>query len=140
MKTRKGVSSILGTILIISITLALGGLLFGYSRGLFNNLSTNENLYTQYELLSSTGGFGYLQYTLKNNGNVALHVEYIDITGNGTNDRIPINIILQPGEEVQNLTAISNIVSGNYYSVVVIAQTQNGQLYDTISNVLAVNQ
>ncbi|WP_252896511.1 archaellin/type IV pilin N-terminal domain-containing protein [Metallosphaera hakonensis] len=58
-------SSILGTILIISITLALGGLLFGYSRGLFNNLSTNENLYTQYELLSSTGGFGYLQYTLK---------------------------------------------------------------------------
>ncbi|WP_252896467.1 hypothetical protein [Metallosphaera hakonensis] len=67
-------------------------------------------------------------------------MEYIDITGNGTNDRIPINIILQPGEEVQNLTAISNIVSGNYYSVVVIAQTQNGQLYDTISNVLAVNQ
>ncbi|MEM3367160.1 MULTISPECIES: pilin subunit UpsA [Metallosphaera] len=139
MKQKKGVSSILGTILIISITLALGGLLYGYSKGLFSNLSTNENLYTQYDLLSSSN-IGFLQYTLKNQGNVALHVEYIKIVGNNTSQEIPVNAVIEPGQEIQNISQVSNIIPGDYYSVIVVAQSPNGQLYDTVSNVLAVSQ
>ncbi|MEM0174773.1 MAG: archaellin/type IV pilin N-terminal domain-containing protein [Metallosphaera sp.] len=140
MKIRKGVSSILGTILIISITLALGALLFGYSKGLFDNLTVNESLYTQFELLSSSSnGMGFLEYTIKNTGNVALHIDLIKIIGNKT-DIININSTIQPGEEIQNITQVGSIVSGNYYTVLVIAQTQSGQQYDTVSNVLAVSE
>lgn len=139
LKQKKGVSSILGTILIISITLALGGLLYGYSKGLFSNLSTNENLYTQYNLLSSSN-IGFLQYTLKNQGNVALHVEYIKIVGNNTNQIISVDTVIEPGQEIQNISQVSNIIPGNYYSIIVVAQTPNGQLYDSVSNVLAVSQ
>ncbi|BCS91803.1 hypothetical protein L3N51_00316 [Metallosphaera sp. J1] len=139
LKQKKGVSSILGTILIISITLALGGLLYGYSKGLFSNLSTNEDLYTQYNLLSSSN-IGFLQYTLKNQGNVALHVEYIKIVGNNTNQIISVDTVIEPGQEIQNISQVSNIIPGNYYSIIVVAQTPNGQLYDSVSNVLAVSQ
>ncbi|BBL48258.1 MAG: hypothetical protein QXX62_03840 [Metallosphaera sp.] len=48
--------------------------------------------------------------------------------------------MIEPGQEIQNISQVSNIIPGDYYSVIVVAQSPNGQLYDTVSNVLAVSQ
>ncbi|QKR00997.1 hypothetical protein GWK48_04205 [Metallosphaera tengchongensis] len=141
MRSKKAVSSILGTILIISITLALGGLLYGYSKGLFGNLSTNEDLTTNFQLQVTPAG-SYLLYSLKDDGNVALHLEYIVLNGSNLPKpyKININETLQPGQQIQNVTWIpGTLVSGNYYTVIVYAILQNGQIYDTISSVLAAS-
>lgn len=135
-RMRRGVSSIMGTILILSITLALGGLLFSYSKGLFGNLTSNVLVDTQYSLVVSPSGQSFLQYNIKNDGNVALHIVAIQVN----NQNLTINYILQPGQMVQGVKLVGNLTSGNYYPVITYAVTSNGQVYTSISNVLAGEQ
>ncbi|WP_245544651.1 pilin subunit UpsA [Metallosphaera yellowstonensis] len=130
---RKGISSIMGTILILSITLALGGLLYGYSKGLFDNLTSNVQVEDQFNLVVTPSGQGFIQYNIKNAGNVALHLETIQVNG----QNVTLNYILQPGQSVQGVREINNLTAGNYYPVIVYALTTNGQSYTSVSTVLA---
>lgn len=145
VRMRKGVSSIMGTILVISITLALGALLFSYSKGLFQNLSQDTNVATSAQIISPTGGVPVLNVQVDNTGNVALKISSVLITGNTTDVQIPVNSMIYPGQSysrvfVLNQSLIGNnqqIVAGNYYTVIFYMTTQGNHDFTQVQTVLA---
>ncbi|BFH74422.1 hypothetical protein SJAV_23660 [Sulfurisphaera javensis] len=140
MKYAKGISSILGTVIVLAITIALGTLLYAYANGMFGNLTQNVNVNAQAEIIvNPSTNQSYLQYSLTNDGNIQVTITEILINGNST----PLNsgnIILNPGQTYQNVTKIQsgiNIQPGSYYTVIFLGKTATGKPFSISLNVLA---
>ena len=111
-KSRKGISSILGTVIVLAITIALGALLYAYSQGMFGNLTQNVNVNAQAQIIvNPSSGNAYLQLTLTNNGNT--NVEISNVTVNDIAVPNASGISLQPGQTYQNVFTLSgNFTAG----------------------------
>ena len=134
-KSKKGLSSILGTVIVLAITIALGALLYAYANGMFGNLTQNVNVAAQAQLIvnPSTGG-AYLQYSLTNNGNIKVNITSISINGKS----VTAGISLNPGETYQNVVTLTgNFTPGTYYTVIFQGQTSTGKAFSIAENVLA---
>ena len=138
----KGISSILGTVIVLAITIALGGLLYAYSNGMFSNLTQNANVNAQAQIIvNPSTGQAYLQYSLTNNGNLQVNITSIDI---GNQPIKTVNIVLNPGESYQNVTTLPSTANsnatfqaGSYYTVIFIGHTATGKPFSIALNVLA---
>ncbi|MCH4814319.1 MAG: archaellin/type IV pilin N-terminal domain-containing protein [Saccharolobus sp.] len=140
LKKRKGLSSILGTVIVLAITLVLGGLLYAYSNGLFSSLTQNTSLQTQLSIyVNPNTGQAYLQYYISNTGNTQIYLNSIVILNGTKNIVISLtNDLLQPGESIQNITSINGkITAGQYYTVEIVGNLPNGKPYSVVQNVLA---
>ncbi|QXJ27272.1 UV-induced pilin subunit [Saccharolobus shibatae B12] len=140
LKKRKGLSSILGTVIVLAITLVLGGLLYAYSNGLFSSLTQNTSLQTQLSIYVNPNiGQAYLQYYISNTGNTQIYLNSIVILNGTKNIVISLtNDLLQPGESIQNITSINGkITAGQYYTVEIVGNLPNGKPYSVVQNVLA---
>ncbi|WCM37943.1 hypothetical protein GO599_11075 [Sulfolobus islandicus] len=140
LKKRKGLSSILGTVIVLAITLVLGGLLYAYSNGLFSSLTQNTSLQTQLSIyVNPNTGQAYLQYYISNTGNTQIYLNSIVILNGTKNIVISLNNdLLQPGQSIQNITSISGkITAGQYYTVEIVGNLPNGKPYSVVQNVLA---
>ena len=74
-KSKRGLSSILGTVIVLAITIALGGLLYAYSNGMFGNMTQNANVNAQAQLIVNIStNQSYLQFSLQNNGNIQVQM------------------------------------------------------------------
>lgn len=135
MKVKKGVSPILATVLLIAITLALGGLLYAYVNGMFNNLAQTVSVNAQAEIIANpSNGESYLQYTLKNDGNIQVTITKIIVE----NEAMNVNIVLTPGETYQNVTSLNgNYQAGVYYTVIFQGQSATGKPVSIALDVLA---
>ncbi|MCY0860362.1 MAG: hypothetical protein OWQ54_08020 [Sulfolobaceae archaeon] len=139
---RKAISSIMGTIIVLAITLALGGLLYAYTQGLFNNLTQNVNVVTQYNLIvNPASSQAYLEVNLQNNGNIRVNVTSISIISGNSNFTYNFkDLVLQPGQTYQTIIPINSSISitaGNYYTVILTGVLPNGKPYTSVQNVLA---
>lgn len=134
---KKGVSSILGTVIVLAITIALGGILYAYVNGMFNNISQVTEVNAQVELVvNPTTGEAVLQYTLSNSGTIAVNITSISVNGK----TIPVSIELQPGTTVQNTTVLQgSYVAGQYYTVIISGHTATGKPLSVAENVLATD-
>ena len=141
-KKTKGISSILGTVIVLAITIALGALLYAYANGMFSNLTQNANVNAQAQIIvNPSTDQAYLQYSLINNGNLQVNITSIEI------DNQPIksvNIVLNPGETYQNITMLTTTANpsitfqaGSYYTVIFIGHTATGKPFSIALNVLA---
>ncbi|AKA73456.1 hypothetical protein SULI_05565 [Saccharolobus solfataricus] len=140
LKKRKGLSSILGTVIVLAITLVLGGLLYAYSNGLFSSLTQNASLQTQVSIyVNPNTGQAYIQYYISNTGSTQIYLSSIQILNGTRNIIIPLNNnLLQPGQTVQNITSINGkITAGQYYTVEIAGNLPNGKPYSVVQNVLA---
>ncbi|WP_048052643.1 pilin subunit UpsA [Saccharolobus islandicus] len=140
LKKRKGLSSILGTVIVLAITLVLGGLLYAYSNGLFSSLTQNTSLQTQLSIyVNPNTGQAYLQYYISNTGNTQIYLNSIVILNGTKNIVISLNNdLLQPGQSIQNITSINGkITAGQYYTVEIVGNLPNGKPYSVVQNVLA---
>ena len=131
----RGISSILGTVIVIAITVALGALLYAYSTGMFSSLTQSNNVEAQAQIIvNPSSGQTYLQYTLQNTGNIEINISTIKV-GNVT---VPAHILLIPGNTVTNVTTLSgNFTIGSYYTVIFIGQTTSHKPFTQALNVLA---
>jgi flagellin-like protein len=136
-KSRKGISSILGTVIIIAITIALGALLYAYSQGMFGNLTQNVNVNAQAQIIvNPSSGNAYLQLTLTNNGNTNVEISSVTVSGNVVQNASGIS--LQPGQTYQNVFTLSgNFTAGKYYTVIILGKTSTGKSFSIALNVLA---
>ena len=134
-KRKKGISSILGTVIVLAITIALGALLYAYANGMFGNLTQNVNVNAQAQLIvNPSTGQAYLQYSLTNNGNIQVNITSIVINGNA----MSVNIVLNPGQTYQNVTAlVGTYHAGSYYTVIFEGHTATGKPFSVAENVLA---
>ncbi|AOL16218.1 hypothetical protein BFU36_05275 [Sulfolobus sp. A20] len=139
-KTKKALSSILGTVIVLAITLVLGSLLYAYASGMFSSLTQNANLQAQLNILvNPSNNEAYLQYYITNVGNTQIYIESISII-NGSTKFSPsfAPTLLQPGQSIQNVTLIDGqIIAGQYYTVVISGHLPNGKPYSIVQNVLA---
>ena len=145
-KTQRGISSILGTVIVLAITIALGVLLYGYAHGMFSSLSQNADVNAQASLIvNPSTGQAYLQYSISNQGNLKFNITQILIEGPGLSASgysISTSITLIPGNSYTNVTALPSTVTiqaGSYYTVIFEGYTSTGKPIQIAQNVLASN-
>ncbi len=125
----------LGTIMVISITLVLGGLLYAYSTGMFGNLTHQVDISPSVTLIvNPTSGSAYLDYSFANDGNIQVSIKSIAIENAGQNSEASLNITLNPGQSIQGSTPVSGTYSaGSYYTVIISGTAASGQSFsDTL--------
>ena len=134
-KKTRGISSILGTVIVVAITVALGALLYTYATGMFNTLTQTTNVNAQAQIIvNPSTNQAYLEYTLQNNGNIEVNISAI-IIGNET---IHTNILLVPGNSLSNVTILhGNFTIGAYYTVVFVGENTAHKPFTEALNVLA---
>lgn len=140
-KNKKALSSIMGTVIVLAITLALGALLYSYAHGLFSNLTQNVNIVPQYSLVvNPDSNQAYLEVTIQNNGNIQVQLTSLAIYQANTQiySNNSFSVTLQPGQTYQAVLVISaRITAGQYYTVVLSGKLPNGNPFTSVQNVLA---
>lgn len=147
MRRTKGISSILGTVIVVAITIALGALLYAYSNGMFSNLTQNVNVNAQAQIIvNPSTGEAYLQFSLTNNGNLQVIIYNITVEGTSNTNSLgyasnSVSIELNPGQSYQNILPIASsslpVQAGNYYTVIFLGKTSTGKPFSIVLNVLA---
>ncbi|WP_149528631.1 pilin subunit UpsA [Sulfuracidifex tepidarius] len=135
LKRRKAISSMLGTIMVISITLVLGGLLYAYSTGMFGNLTHQVDISPSVTLVvNPTSNSAYVDYSFANDGNIQVVLKSISV-GNSTFTLGSNGLTLNPGQSVQGSLSLSGSYSaGSYYTVTISGDTSSGQPFsETLS-------
>jgi|BEDMetMinimDraft_2_1075160.scaffolds.fasta_scaffold16688_2 FlaG/FlaF family flagellin (archaellin) len=130
----------MGTVLVLAVTLALGGLLYSYSQGIFGSLTQQPELQVEGQLLVNPGGESTLQLSIQNYGNVEINVTHFQlISSNGANIyQNSSNVPLEPGQTIQLVqVGLSHVIAGEYYTVVVGGVTAGGKSYQTTLSILA---
>lgn len=145
-KNRFGISSILGTIIVIAITVALGGLLYTYSKGLFQSMSQNSLYEASAQIVvNPDSNVALLEYSIQNTGNTQFYLQKIVIlstsSGSQSSSNVSVKItpqVIQPGQTTENVTTIvGNVTAGNYYTVIFYITMPNGKTLTSTENVLA---
>ena len=138
IKAKKGLSSIMGTVIVLAITIALGALLYAYANGLFGILTQNVSVTAQAQIIvNPSTGVAYLEYSLTNNGNLRVTVTEISVNGNVVNNTA---ITLIPGQTysyVQVLPSSLGVQAGEYYTVIFMGLTSTEKPFSITLNVLA---
>jgi len=134
-KGKKGISSILGTVIVLAITIALGAMLYAYSTGMFGTMTQTVNVNAQASILvNPSTNQALLSYTFQNTGNVEVNISSIVVNG----QTISTKIVLIPGQTVSNVTTLTgNFTVGTYYTVVFQGQTAAHKPFTQAINVLA---
>ena len=137
----RGISSIMGTLLVLSITIALGGLLYMYSQGLFNNLTKSSNVPVTVQLYSAGANEAVLYLSVQNPSNQVVQITSVKVMYEGqviaSNNTLTITI--PAGNTVSTYVILSTsqaIVSGDSYTVVLSGTMGNNQ-FGQVVNVIA---
>jgi hypothetical protein len=136
-----GISSIMGTLLVLSITIALGGLLYMYSQGLFNNLTKSSNVPVTVQLYSAGVNKAVLYLSVQNPSNQVVQITSVKVMYEGqaiaSNNTLAITV--PAGNTVSTYVILSTsqaIVSGNSY-IVVLSGTMGNNQFGQVVNVIA---
>jgi len=137
----RGISSIMGTLLVLSITIALGGLLYMYSQGLFNNLTKSSNVPVTVQLYSAGANEAVLYLSVQNPSNQVVQITSVKVMYEGqviaSNNTLAITV--PAGNAVSTYVILSTsqaIVSGDSYTVVLSGTMGNNQ-FGQVVNVIA---
>jgi flagellin-like protein len=137
----RGISSIMGTLLVLSITIALGGLLYMYSQGLFNNLTKSSNVPVTVQLYSAGANEAVLYLSVQNPSNQVVQITSVKVMYGGqviaSNNTLTITV--PAGNTVSTYVILSTsqaIVSGDSYTVVLSGTMGNNQ-FGQVVNVIA---
>jgi archaeal flagellin N-terminal-like domain len=125
-RSKKGISSILGTVIVLAITIALGALLYAYSQGMFGSLTQNVNVDAQAQIIvNPSTSQAYLQLTLVNDGNVNVNITSVYVNGQRVSNFNPTSIL--PGQTYQNVYPLKGVYNaGQYYTVIINGKTDVG--------------
>jgi len=137
----RGISSIMGTLLVLSLTIALGGLLYMYSQGLFNNLTKSSNVPVTVQLYSAGANEAVLYLSVQNPSNQVVQITSVKVMYEGhviaSNNTLAITV--PAGNAVSTYVILSTsqaIVSGDSYTVVLSGTMGNNQ-FGQVVNVIA---
>lgn len=136
-RSKKGISSILGTVIVLAITIALGALLYSYSQGMLGNLTQNVNVNAQAQIIvNPSTSQAYLQLTLINDGNVNVKIISVTVDGQSVSNFSTISIL--PGQTYQQVYPLTGAYNaGQYYTVIISGTTDVGKQFSIALNVLA---
>ncbi|MGC9106031.1 MAG: hypothetical protein ACP5HQ_06380 [Thermoprotei archaeon] len=141
-RSMKAISSIMGTLIILAITMALGGLLYMYSQTLFNNLTKTTNIPITAQIYSAGSAGAVVYLSVQNTGNQVVQINSLklmyqgQVLGyNGT-----LNIVIPAGSTYSTyiyLRTSQPVVAGNSYLILVQGSVGNDQQFGQVINVVA---
>ncbi len=127
MNTRRGISPVLATVIIIAVTLVIAIGVIGWIMGIWRGFGTTESL-QPYPDSYITGTTLYLH--LKNTGTATAVIYKVEIVGLDTISSSPSITSLTPGQEATvTITLTSTASSGTQYTVRIY--TTAGNVYTT---------
>ncbi|NAZ12134.1 MAG: hypothetical protein GU361_05365 [Desulfurococcales archaeon] len=128
MKTKKGISPILATVILIAVTLVIAVGVIGWVMGIWGSMGRTEMLsVTPIKLSNDT-----LELLIINQGQITATIKNITVEGLGACDNISPTNVIQPGNSTTITCTISGTqgaVAGVVYTVKVI--TSSGNIYQT---------
>jgi flagellin-like protein len=131
MKTKKGISPILATVILIAVTLVIAVGVIGWVMGIWGSMGRTEMLSVTPIKLSSTDN--KLELLIINQGQITATIKNITVEGLGAcDDNISPTNVIQPGDSTTITCTISGTqvaVAGVVYTVKVI--TSSGNIYQT---------
>jgi flagellin-like protein len=129
--TRKAISPIIATIILIVITVAIGGLLYAYVSGMFGSMSTSQDVNIQNTLTIPPGAsYGSWTVSVKDTGTVAItNMTAVLYSSSGS----PIAVIYAGSHPM--LSVSSSVPSGTFTSSTVSpGQTVSGSVLNIPSS------
>jgi len=124
MKTKKGISPILATVILIAVTLVIAVGVIGWVMGIWGSMGRTEMLSVTPIKLNSTDG--NLELLIINQGQITAKINKIIVETLGECNTTDTII---PGESKPITCQISGAVPGVVYTVKVI--TSSGNIYQT---------
>ena len=139
--TRKAISPIIATIILIVITVAIGGLLYAYVSGMFSSMSTSQDVNIQTTLTIPPGSQSATwTVNVKDTGTVAITniqatlysssgSSIAQISGAGSGSGYFQSLPVSPGQTTSGFVmgiSSSNVIAGSAYTYQVIVTFANG--------------
>jgi flagellin-like protein len=129
MRTKKGISPILATVILIAVTLVIAVGVIGWVMGIWGSMGRTEMLSVTPIKLNSTSSGAYLELLVINQGQITAKINKIIVETLG--ECTPTETTINPGESKNIECNISGTpaVAGVVYTVKVI--TSSGNIYQT---------
>ncbi len=129
MNTRKAISPILATVIIIAVTLVIAIGVIGWIMGIWGSFGTTESLQIYPDSnITISGGSKTLYLHVKNTGTAAATIKKVEIVGVET---VSESKTLNPGEEdTLSVSLNKDYTAGTTYQVKVY--TAAGNVYSTV--------
>jgi len=150
--TMKAISPIIATIILIVITVAIGGLLYAYVSGMFGSMSTSQDVNIQTTLTIPPGASsGTWTVSVKNTGTVAITGINATLYSTGSSSSAIASIVggsfkpapnvpsgsfpvltsspVSPGQTASGSAmgiSSSNVIAGSSYTYQIVVQFANG--------------
>ena len=137
--TRKAISPIIATIILIVITVVIGGLLYAYVSGMFGSMSTSEDVNIQTTLTIPPGtNLATWTVNVKDTGTVAItniqaslynssNNVIAKISGSGYFQTLPVSPGQTASGSVMGISASNNgVIAGSSYTYQIIVTFANG--------------
>ncbi len=131
LKKRRGISPLLATIIVLAITLAIGGFVYAWTFGLIRTGSAvADYAVTDVKLLKTSGGDSYFSITVKNTGTVTASTVNVTapsgVTLDGASSFTLTN--LAPGHTNSTTVSADGVDVGKTYVFTVKATFSDGSV------------
>ncbi|MDP7976206.1 MAG: archaellin/type IV pilin N-terminal domain-containing protein [Thermoprotei archaeon] len=120
---RKGLSSVLGTIIVLVLTVTAGAMLWHTFYGLFSSLSQQNQLQIESATYSDTSAGSFLSVTVKNVGTSSLTIQGVSLEGVG---KFSWAETVAPGQQASDIWAGPQEPDGSSFLLVVNATSPSG--------------
>jgi hypothetical protein len=132
----------MGTLIILAITIALGGLLYMYSQTLFNNLTKTSNIPITAQLYPAGSNGAVVYLSVQNTGNQVVQINGLRLMYQGQllGYNNTLNIVVPAGSTYSTyiyLQTDQSVIAGNSYLVLVQGSVGNNQQFGQVINVVA---
>ena len=119
----KGLSSVLGTIIVLVLTITAGAMLWHTFYGLFSSLSQQNQLQIVSATYSDTSAGSFLSLTVKNVGTSSLTLNGVTLEGVG---KFAWGAAIEPGQQASNVWVGPQEPDGSSFLLIVNASSPNG--------------
>jgi flagellin-like protein len=136
LKNNRAISNILAVVLLILITLVIGGLFFIFGRTMFSSLSTSHDFeILDANILLDSSGKATLQITVKNTGNTKITMSGGTVVLGTQSDSLTWNQALDAGQVVGKTFGLAQSYIVGQKVIVKISAT-----YDTTNTIEKMTQ
>jgi flagellin-like protein len=141
LRDRKALSPLIATILVIGITVAVAGTLYGYTTGVFGAVGAKGQLSIETaDLVRDTAGNAIFTATIKNVGTKPANAVYITLDGETEQTVNLPGGTLQPGQTVSvvyrsGAELTQTYTAGNTYTITLRATFTDGSTFSATTSV-----
>ena len=126
MNTRRGISPVLATVIIIAVTLVIAIGVIGWIMGIWGSFGTTESLQVYPDSYINASATPALILHIKNTGTASAVIYKVEIVG--TTDTVSTTITVSPGQDTTvSVSLTGTYTPGTYYTVKIY--TQAGNIY-----------